>query len=88
MSSDFEIEKIAEFLEEHDSASATHHTLYFDPDGGRFVLESIGVAFNDGDVALEDLAADEALDWLVEVAGMPYMKAVRAIIGTDEDTPR
>lgn len=86
--SSFEAEKIAEFLEEQVPGCGTHHTLFFDPDGGKFVLESVGVEINEGDVEVADLEADEALDWLTKVAGMPYMAAVRAIVGIDGDTPR
>ncbi|AWP24525.1 hypothetical protein C4901_15315 [Acidiferrobacter sp. SPIII_3] len=86
--SNYQAEKIAEFLEEQSPGCGTHHTLYFDPDSGKFVLESVGVEINEGDVEVADLEADEALDWLTEVAGMSYMAAVRAIIGVDEDTPR
>jgi hypothetical protein len=86
--SDFEIEKIAEYLEEEVRGCGTHHVLYFDPDSGKFVLESVGVEINEGDMEVADLDAQEALEWLTRVAGMPYMAAVRAVIGADEDTPR
>ena len=85
---DFEVEKIAEFLEEHGTGSGIHHTLYFDPDGGTFVLESLGVELNDGDVSLTDLDSQKALEWLTEVAGMEPVEAARRIVGADEDTPR
>ena len=86
--SNYQAEKIGEFLEEQVPGCGTHHTLYFDPDSGKFVLESVGVEINEGDVEMTDMESDEALDWLTQVAGVPYMKAVRAIIGVDEDTPR
>ena len=85
---DYEIEKIAEFLEEQVPGCGTHHTLYFDNDSGKFVLESVGVEINEGDVSMTDLDSQEALDWLTTVAGMPYMAAARAIIGADSDAPR
>jgi hypothetical protein len=81
------METIAEYMEDCGNGSGTHHTLYFCGDSGTFILESVGVAFNDGDISLEDFNDSEALEWCVEFAGMPYMAAARAIIGADEDMP-
>lgn len=88
MNSDYEIEKIAEFLDDKGDGFGTHHTLYFDPDGGKFLLESIGVEINEGDVLLEDLDSQEAYEWCVHTAGMEPVEAARRIVGADEDTPR
>ena len=85
--SNYEAKKIAEFLEEQVPGCGTHHTLYFDPDSGKFVLESVGVEINEGDVAVTDLDSQEAFLWATEVAGMSPGEAARRIVGADEDTP-
>ncbi len=82
------LEKIVEYLEAPNPGFGTHHTLYFDPDEGVFVLESIGVEINEGDVEMTDLDSQEAYEWAVGVAGMGRAEAARAIIGADQDTPR
>lgn len=86
MSNNDTIEKIAEFLEEQVPGSGTHHTLYFDLDSGKFVLESVGVEFNEGDVEVTDFDSQEAFEWATKVAGMAPGEAARRVIGADEDT--
>ncbi|MHB1608443.1 MAG: hypothetical protein ACYCXX_07355 [Acidiferrobacter thiooxydans] len=83
-----EVEKIVEFLEEQGGGFGAHHTLYFDPVGGTFVLESIEVEINEGDVSRVDLDSQAAYEWCIRTAGMEPVAAARAIIGADEDTPR
>lgn len=82
------LEKIVEYLEAPNPGFGTHHTLYFDPDEGVFVLESIGVEINEGDVEMTDLDSQAAFEWATTVAGMKPAAAARAIIGADQDTPR
>ncbi len=86
--SDFEVEKIAEFLDDFGNGSGTHHTLLFDPDGGTFVLESVGVEFHEGDVSFTDMDSQEAYEWCIHVAGLEPVEAARRIVGADEDTLR
>lgn len=87
MSNNDAIEKIAEFLEEQVPGCGTHHVLYFDPDSGKFVLESVGVEINEGDVEVADFDSQEAFEWATEVADMSPGEAARRIVGADEDTP-
>lgn len=82
------LEKIVEYLEAPNPGFGVHHTLYFDSDEGVFVLESLGVEINEGDVEMTDLDSQQAYEWAVGVAGMSCADAARKIIGADKDTPR
>ena len=82
------LEKIVEYLEAPNPGFGTHHTLYFDQDEGVFILESLGVDINEGDVEMTDLDSQQAFEWATSVAGMEPMAAARKIIGADQDTPR
>ena len=82
------LEKIVEYLEAPNPGAGVHHTLYFDPDGGTFVLESLGIQIHEGDVEMVDLDSQAAYEWATTVAGMNRADAARAIIGADQDTPR
>lgn len=81
MSNRNELETIVEYLEDCGNGSGVHHSLYFCGDSGTFVLESVGVEFNDGDVSLEDFNDEEALEWCVQFAGLDHDEALRRIVG-------
>lgn len=83
MSDDNEMEKIAEYREEETPGFITHDTLYFDPAGGAFVLESVGFGMNDGELARTELDSQEAYQWATEVAGMDPDEAARRVVGAD-----
>lgn len=80
---EIEMEKIAEHLEEDTPGCGVHHTLYFDDDCGKFVLESVGFGMNDGELARAELDSQEAFEWSVNVAGMGDDEAARRVIGVD-----